>query len=60
MWRRIKNLWYISGVDLRPTKSSKEAGKMASNFMEAISGRKMAQIIETKDKEDLFPNEQEE
>ncbi len=55
MWKRIKNLWYLSGLDLRTSsKTQKLAKKMINEFMDNLNGKKMASIIETKDEVDLF------
>lgn len=58
IWKRIKNLWYISGVDLKPNKAISKDRVNVQKLLFTLGGKKMAKIVETKNKEDLFPNEQ--
>jgi hypothetical protein len=57
LWKRIKTLWWISGLDFGP-QSTPLSGKQIEKFIRQLKGKKMAQIVETKDPEDLFPNQE--
>ena len=61
MWKRLKNLWYLSGLELKPSNdTSHRAKSIVKKLTEGLlSNKKMAVIIDTKDTEDLFPNEEE-
>lgn len=61
MWKRLKNLWYLSGLDLNPSKVTSPRSKSIIKKMTEglLSNKKMAIIVDTKDREDLFPNQEE-
>lgn len=59
LWKRIKNLWYLSGIDLKTNKHNLKTKNLIQELTEAVNGKKMARIVDVKEPEDLFPNEEE-
>jgi len=59
LWKRVKTLWWMSGLDFGPHSSPLKSKQKIERFIKELKGKKMAQIVDLKEKEDLFPNQEE-
>jgi hypothetical protein len=57
--KRIKTLWWMSGLNFGQYIAPPRAKSKIEKFVKQMKGTKMAEIVDMKDKEDLFPNQDE-